>query len=268
MKKINNKNIAVVLAGTMLSFAAVSSSYYNANLSTAVVQKMAEAATKEINKTSEVVGGLSLVTDKTNSVLTMTDIQDLVTEQQKIHKKGDIEVKYDFYTYIYESDSEKAKAKAKEVADEYYRKGVVVPFIFILNKSDGSYHFVEDTKLAPYTSAAYLSSLAEKTFQGGVTADKVKEFVIRADSTINMSVDGDFAFIGQMPINKDASKSHVDIKNFANKTENSTSFPKDNATKEDKENKSQDNYTWGGLLALILAIFTVGIFVKKRRDKK
>ena len=222
-------------------------------------------------KTSE---DLAFITDETNSILSRADIEALSNEQASIHQKGDVAVDYEFYTYIYSSDSVKAKDKAKEVADKYVKKGNKVPIIFVLNKADKSYHFIEDNRLAPYTAAAYISSLAEKTFTKEVSADTVKEFVIRVDSTLMMSVDGDFSFTGQMPINEQASAKYVTLQNFADSQEIGKHTPKapnkENNIEEEKEelssNTEEDSGIIPALLALIFAIATIILF--KIRERK
>ena len=182
-------------------------------------------------------------------------------------------VNYDFYTYIYESDKVTAKNKAKEIADNYVKQGEKVPFIFVLNKTNGSYHFVEDARLAPYTSAAYISTLAEETFAKGVSAEAVKEFIIRVDSTLMMTVDGDFSFTGQMPINKQASVEHITIQNFADSMElgkHAEKVKKDeNKTGEETAASATEDDGEGmlpAILAFVLAVGTIALFkIKKGR---
>lgn len=211
---------------------------------------------------------LALVTDDSSSVLSKDDMQIMQDEEQKIHQSGEATVNYDFYTYIYDDSNVNAKAKAKKIVDDYVQKGSSVPFIFVLNKADKSYHFIEDTKLAPYTSSAYLSNLAEKTFHDGVSATGVKEFAIRADSTIFMSVNGDFAFTGQMPINDKETKAHVDIVNFASKTATADDKQEKKAENKETDNEEKSESAIPAVLGFVLAVGTIGWFLKKKRAGK
>ena len=230
----------------------------------------AETVSTQQNANAEKI--MSIVTDKSGSVLSQTDIQALSDEQSRIHKSGDVAVKYVFHTYIYDDSEKNVKDKSKELSDEYKMRGEYAPFIFVLNKSDGSYRFVEDTRLAPYVSSAYLSKMADTLFAGGkVNADTVREFVIRADSTIMMSVDGDFAFTGQMPVNEAATKEFVDIKNFSNGSDVGVHKEKEQEpTTSDEETKKQaengaDEGVIPALLAFVLAAGTIAFFVKKKK---
>lgn len=262
--KLKKKLLALAVIGSLAfgagsCFNTPSTEVYD---STGVVSKV-EAAT--LKTTS-----IPLITDNTNSVLAKADISSLEEEQTRIHKDGEVAVKYNFYSYIYEDDTP-AEKKAKEIADNYSKIGEAVPFILVLNKQDNSFHFIEDTKLTPYTSAAYLANLAEKMFKVGVTPEGVKEFVIRADSTLMMSVDGDFAFTGQIPINAEASKKFVTVQNFGDSANVGKHVEQKNKTTENTdENKAEaeDNSMLLGVLTLVLAGGTIAFFVKKRRGRK
>ena len=201
---IKKKMMAIAMVGTLsLGFGAS----YDLGFLPAMPHYV-EAAASSVEKT------LALVTDETHSILSETDITALSDEQVRIHNGKELAVNYDFHTYIYASDSVTAKDKAKEISEQYIKQGNKVPFIFVLNKTTGAFYFVEDNRLAPYTSAAYMASLGEELFSKGVSTEAVKEFVTRVDSTLTMSVDGDFAFTGQMPINKQASTKYVHVQNF------------------------------------------------------
>ena len=264
MRRIQKKTIAAIVAGMAFSFGGIGGSAiitppqlpFKSIIQPINVVQAATPATRS---------SLSLITDDTNSVLSKTDTQEMQDEEQKIHQSGEASVNYDFYTYLYNDGAVKAKDKAKEITDAYVQKGSSVPFIFVLNKADNSFHFVEDTKLAPYTSSAYLVSLAKQTFQNGVSADKVKEFTTRVDSTLFMSVTGDFGYTGQMAVNDAASKAYVDIVDFSSKTAPAKQDKqKDDAEKEDKQEEPSPAVP--AILAFVLAAATIGWFVKKKRQ--
>ena len=267
MKKIKNKALALAMAGVLsVGFGAT----YTPNVvQTSYAETFDKAMGATPKKSTPIsADNLNLIDDQQRLVLSDSDIKAITEEQARIHQKGEVAVKYNFYTYIYD-DSVSAKDKAKEIMDNYSRKGDNVPFIFVLNKHDGSYYFVEDTQLAPYVSSAYVSDLAEKLFAGGgdkVNTNSVKEFIIRADSTIQMSVDGDFAFTGQMPINEKSTKDHMEIQTF-----NDTAMNGKHTEQTQKDDKKSTTEEYSGmipaLLSFLLAAGTIAFFVKKKRRK-
>lgn len=269
MKKIKNKAMALAIAGVLsVGFGSV----YTPNIMQTSYAESLEMAGGVIGKKSTPISAdnLNLIDDQQRLVLSDSEIKTISEEQARIHQKGEVAVKYNFYTYIYD-DSVSAKDKAKEIAGNYSRKGDTVPFVFVLNKHDGSYHFVEDTQLAPYVSSAYVSDLAEKLFAGGgdkVNKNTVREFILRADSTIQMSTDGDFAFTGQMPINEKATKDHMEIRTFDDTAMNGKHVEQQ-AEKDDKKAAAEEesNGMIPALISFLLAAGTVAFFVKKKRGK-
>ena len=100
--KIKKKALALAVAGA-LSFG-IGANDIGFQTPTAQYAEAAVAKTAKAPTASSV----SLIADKTGVVFSKNDIQALGDEQARIHQKGEVSVKYDFYTYIYDSET-KAK---------------------------------------------------------------------------------------------------------------------------------------------------------------
>ena len=272
MKKTIKERIALIAAcGMALSSPVifpVGAAYASAASEAAAAT---EADGKEASQTTRKASN-PLIIDEA-SLFSAADMASLGEDQAQIHKKGDVSINYKFYTYTY-SDGKNAKEHAKQLADEFEYKGGDVPFILVLDTKGGTFHFIEDMRLSPYTPAGYLASLGNQLLSKGMTASHAKEFIVRADSVLTMNVDGDFAYTGQMKGNEAAMKAFVTTKDFdsTQKTKNKASVKENcvqmNCLPSAAENEDSSNTgILAAALALVAAAGTIAAFAIRRKKQ-
>lgn len=144
-----------------------------------------------------------LIDDETDTFV--KDALDRIEGQLEGIRAGNSEQPLDYrvYTYIYDS-KKSAKETADSIAERYGRDKV--PVVFIFNKRDNSFFFLEDMKTAPYFSSAYAANMADRVLGEGLNEKKLGEFLYRLDSVLYMTIDGDFGYVGSMGSNKEAEK--------------------------------------------------------------
>lgn len=271
MKKTIKERIALIAAcGMALSSPVifpVDTAYASAaSETTAATEADGKAASQTARKASN-----PLIIDEA-SLFSATDMASLGEDQAQIHKKGDVSINYKFYTYTY-SDGKNAKEHAKQLADEFEYKGGDAPFILVLDTKGGTFHFIEDMRLSPYTPAAYLASLGSQLLSKEMTATHAKEFIVRADSVLTMNVDGDFAYTGQMKGNEEAMKAFVTTKDFDSMQKNkSKASVKENCVQADclptaETEGSSNTGILAAILALVAAAGTIAAFAIRRKKQ-
>ena len=225
------------------------------------IKKIAVSAALALAIAAPAYAAEPLVTD-VSGALSAAKLESISTELESLHREVSLPVDYRLYTVISDS-KDGARASAKEFLTKNPSDGK--PAILIAySKADRSVYIIEDQKLAPYAATGYMISLAKEIFADGVTAEKLEEFAVRTDSTLIMSVEGDFAFTGKMPVNKEV-RDMVDVRDFSK-------LPKSKAVNEKgKEEQSQTGTgqegTMTGILAFALALASVAFVVIRRKKK-
>lgn len=221
--------------------------------------------------TAEKAVSYKLINDSTGT-LTEAEINSISNELRTIQDKmdGQMGVKFQLYTFIYDSPSKPVVAASKEVIDSSSLDENATPLIFVYNKADHKYHFVVDSRISKYISANYICNLADELLGSGLTAPALKEFLIRTDSTVAMTIDGGFSQVSRMPINEKAMKEHVTVHDFT-ESETSDENAKNLLEKkpETKQKDSEDDAlsTYAPIIAFVLALGTLIVIFKKRRKK-
>ena len=218
--------------------------------------------------TTEKAVSYKLINDSTGT-LTEAEINSISNELRTVQDKmnGQMGVKFQLYTFIYDSQSKPVVAASKEVIDSSSLDEYATPLIFVYNKADHKYHFVVDSRISKYISANYICNLADELLGNGLTAASLKEFLIRTDSTVAMTIDGGFSQVSRMPINEKAMKEHVTVHDFTE------SEPDENAKNllekkpETKQKDSEDDAlsTYAPIIAFVLALGTLIVIFKKRK---
>lgn len=218
--------------------------------------------------TAEKAVSYKLINDSTGT-LTEAEINSISNELRTVQDKmnGQMGVKFQLYTFIYDSQSKPVVAASKEVIDSSSLDEYATPLIFVYNKADHKYHFVVDSRISKYISANYICNLADELLGNGLTAASLKEFLIRTDSTVAMTIDGGFSQVSRMPINEKAMKEHVTVHDFTE------SEPDENAKNllekkpETKQKDSEDDAlsTYAPIIAFVLALGTLIVIFKKRK---
>lgn len=221
--------------------------------------------------TAEKAVSYKLINDSTGT-LTEAEINSISNELRTVQDKmnGQMGVKFQLYTFIYDSQSKPVVAASKEVIDSSSLDEYATPLIFVYNKADHKYHFVVDSRISKYISANYICNLADELLGNGLTAASLKEFLIRTDSTVAMTIDGGFSQVSRMPINEKAMKEHVTVHDFT-ESETSDENAKNLLEKkpETKQKDSEDDAlsTYAPIIAFVLALGTLIVIFKKRRKK-
>lgn len=222
--------------------------------------------------TAEKAVSYKLINDSTGT-LTEAEINSISNELRTIQDKmdGQMGVKFQLYTFIYDSPSKPVVAASKEVIDSSSLDENATPLIFVYNKADHKYHFVVDSRISKYISANYICNLADKLLGSGLTAPALKEFLIRTDSTVAMTIDGGFSQVSRMPINEKAMKEHVTVHDF---TESETSDENaKNLLEKKPETKQKDSEndalsTYAPIIAFVLALGTLIVIFKRRKKNQ
>lgn len=222
--------------------------------------------------TAEKAVSYKLINDSTGT-LTEAEINSISNELRTIHDKmdGQMGVKFQLYTFIYDSPSKPVVAASKEVIDSSSLDENATPLIFVYNKADHKYHFVVDSRISKYISANYICDLADELLGSGLTAPALKEFLIRTDSTVAMTIDGGFSQVSRMPINEKAMKEHVTVHDFT-ESETSDENAKNLLEKkpETKQKDSEDDAlsTYAPIIAFVLALGTLIVIFKRRKKNQ
>lgn len=222
--------------------------------------------------TAEKAVSYKLINDSTGT-LTEAEINSISNELRTIQDKmdGQMGVKFQLYTFIYDSPSKPVVAASKEVIDSSSLDENATPLIFVYNKADHKYHFVVDSRISKYISANYICNLADELLGSGLTASALKEFLIRTDSTVAMTIDGGFSQVSRMPINEKAMKEHVTVHDF---TESETSDENaKNLLEKKPETKQKDSEndalsTYAPIIAFVLALGTLIVIFKRRKKNQ
>lgn len=222
--------------------------------------------------TAEKAVSYKLINDSTGT-LTEAEINSISNELRTIQDKmdGQMGVKFQLYTFIYDSPSKPVVAASKEVIDSSSLDENATPLIFVYNKADHKYHFVVDSRISKYISANYICNLADELLGSGLTAPALKEFLIRTDSTVAMTIDGGFSQVSRMPINEKAMKEHVTVHDFT-ESETSDENAKNLLEKkpETKQKDSEDDAlsTYAPIIAFVLALGTLIVIFKRRKKNQ
>ena len=222
--------------------------------------------------TAEKAVSYKLINDSTGT-LTEAEINSISNELRTVQDKmdGQMGVKFQLYTFIYDSPSKPVVAASKEVIDSSSLDEYATPLIFVYNKADHKYHFVVDSRISKYISANYICNLADKLLGSGLTAPALKEFLIRTDSTVAMTIDGGFSQVSRMPINEKAMKEHVTVHDFT-ESETSDENAKNLLEKkpETKQKDSEDDAlsTYAPIIAFVLALGTLIVIFKRRKKNQ
>lgn len=222
--------------------------------------------------TAEKAVSYKLINDSTGT-LTEAEINSISNELRTVQDKmnGQMGIKFQLYTFIYDSPSKPVVAASKEVIDSSSLDENATPLIFVYNKADHKYHFVVDSRISKYISANYICNLADKLLGSGLTAPALKEFLIRTDSTVAMTIDGGFSQVSRMPINEKAMKEHVTVHDF---TESETSDENaKNLLEKKPETKQKDSEndalsTYAPIIAFVLALGTLIVIFKRRKKNQ
>jgi len=222
--------------------------------------------------TAEKAVSYKLINDSTGT-LTEAEINSISNELRTVQDKmnGQMGIKFQLYTFIYDSPSKPVVAASKEVIDSSSLDENATPLIFVYNKADHKYHFVVDSRISKYISANYICNLADELLGSGLTAPALKEFLIRTDSTVAMTIDGGFSQVSRMPINEKAMKEHVTVHDFT-ESETSDENAKNLLEKkpETKQKDSEDDAlsTYAPIIAFVLALGTLIVIFKRRKKNQ
>lgn len=222
--------------------------------------------------TAEKAVSYKLINDSTGT-LTEAEINSISNELRTVQDKmnGQMGIKFQLYTFVYDSPSKPVVAASKEVIDSSSLDENATPLIFVYNKADHKYHFVVDSRISKYISANYICNLADELLGSGLTAPALKEFLIRTDSTVAMTIDGGFSQVSRMPINEKAMKEHVTVHDFT-ESETSDENAKNLLEKkpETKQKDSEDDAlsTYAPIIAFVLALGTLIVIFKRRKKNQ
>lgn len=211
-----------------------------------------------------------LVNDSTG-LITDEDVANITKELNAIqeHSPKAFEQGLQLYTFIYDSQSKRVEEAAQEVANKNTLDVSTAPLIFVYNKADNRFHFVVDSRVAKYVSANYISSLASQLFANGMTAQKLTEYLVRVDSNIAMAIENELDNISERPVNVNAQKKYVTVKDFAAKDDMvGKKAKKDKADKQPEAVKEDNSDMYTGAIAFVLALASIGIVLYRRKKKQ
>ena len=221
--------------------------------------------------TAEKAVSYKLINDSTGT-LTEAEINSISNELRTVQDKmnGQMGVKFQLYTFIYDSQSKPVVAASKEVIDSSSLDEYATPLIFVYNKADHKYHFVVDSRISKYISANYICNLADELLGNGLTATSLKEFLIRTDSTVAMTIDGGFSQVSRMPINEKAMKEHVTVHDFTESEPDENAKNQLEKKPETKQKDSEDDAlsTYAPIIAFVLALGTLIVIFKRRKKNQ
>ncbi len=277
---INKKVIALSLAlslGTSIGIGQYYASQvaYAQEVQASQVDKTQDGVSGKVrnDKTIDAVNNASfrVINDSTGTI-SDESISSITQELNNIHEHAPktFERGLQMYTFIYDSPSKKVQAAANEIVEKNSLDSSIAPLIFVYNKSDKTYHFIADTRIVKYVASNYVTNLADKLFENGINDKNLKEYMIRVESSVSMAIEDDIDNISSRPINAEANKKHFTVKNFGYK-DNLVNNNKKNHIDEQKETETtkQDNtFQYGGILAFVLALASVGIVFYRRKVAK